>query len=115
MAVGTITRIGPDFHGKQQPTPIGSYLMISATTVVGPTSYTTGGDALTAANLGLNTVLHAICTVTGSASNNTADVASYDIANAKLQFWTTTTTALAEAASTANLSGLTATITAFGY
>jgi hypothetical protein len=111
MAVGTITNQAYSSHGQVRPS-IGDMKM-SVTNVVGSASYTTGGDTLTPANLSLNTVLHTIVTPTlGSASNAGAVNGSYNIANQTLQCWTS---ASAEVASTTNLSGLTFTITAFGY
>ena len=93
------------------PTSVGD-LKMTVTTVVGSASYTTSGDALTAANLGLNTVLHTICTVQGGASNSTGALAVYDIANAKLLMYVAAGT---QVTSTTNVSGNTVTITAFGF
>ena len=110
MAVGTITRVKVDPHGVTAPISVGD-LWMTVTTVVGSASYTTSGDALTAANLGLKTVLHTVCTVKGGATNSTGVIAVYDITNAKLLMYVAAGT---EAASTTNVSGNTVTITAFG-
>ena len=86
---------------------------MTVTTVVGPASYTTGGDALTAKQLGLGVVKHSITKITASSGSNSAAVGATYLATGKLQFFSGTT--LAETASTTNVSGLTVTITAFGY
>lgn len=115
MALGTITNLAVDPHSASaQPLGAGD-LRITVSTVVGDSSYPTGGTALTGAQLGLpvGQVQFAICSVTGSASNNAAVAASYNTATGKLQCWSGTT--LAETASTTNLSGLTVTVVAFGY
>ena len=118
MAVGTVTRVAADPHGITAPIAIGD-LKLTVTNVVGSASYTTGGDALTAAQLGLGTVLFAIVSVTASSgSNNAGAEASYNVANSTLQVFAATDAAgvpLAEAASTTNLSGLTFQVIAFGY
>lgn len=112
MAVGTITRVTVDPHGTVNPLVVGD-LKMTVTTVVGSASYTTGGDAVTAANLGLGTVLHTITTLTGGGASHAGAVnAEYIISSGLLQCWTS---ASAEVASSADLSGLTFTITAFGY
>ena len=91
---------------------------LTVTQITGDTSYPTGGTAVTAAQLGLNSVGGAICTVQGSAANNTATGASYNVATGKLQMWATTGTtpdANTEAANASNLSGLTITVLAWGF
>lgn len=116
MALGTITRVKVDPHGVTAPIAAGD-IKITVTTVVGDSAYATGGTALTAAQLGLKKVTHTICKVTGSASNNGAVEASYNLSTGKLQMWATSGTSpvgLVEAGSV-NLSGITVTITAFGY
>lgn len=111
MAVGTITPVVAGPHGlKRHPVNLGA-LSVTVTTVVGPASYTSGGDALTFANLRMSNVLFAICTVAGSGSNNAAINAEYDATNQKLKFWAGTS----KAEATGNLSGLTATVIAFGF
>lgn len=111
MSVGTITRqvIGP--HGEK--TVVVGDLRMTVTNVVGSGSYTTGGDALTAKNLGLTKVIIAdVSLVSGGASNAGAANATYLKSSGKLQCWTS---ASAEVASTANVSGVTFQIVAYGY
>jgi hypothetical protein len=111
MSVGTITRqtIGP--HGEKSVV-VGD-LRMTVTHVVGSASYTTGGDALTAANLGLKRVLTSdVVLILGGASNAGAVNASYVKSSGKLQCWTS---ASAEVASAGNVSGLTFKVTAYGY
>jgi hypothetical protein len=113
MALGAITAVAVDPHNSQASPVAAGDFKFTVTTVVGDSSYPTGGTALTAAQLGLTQVAFAICTVTGSASNNAAVAASYNTSTGKLQMWSGTT--LAETASTTNVSGLTVTVIAFGY
>ena len=118
MAVGTITRKQVDPHGLVQAASIGD-MKITLTTVVGGTSYTTGGDALTAANLGLKTVLFSVTAITAATGTNSAVTsASYIASTGKLQFFSSDGSApdvLSEVVSTQNVSGVTVTIIAFGY
>lgn len=114
MALGTITQLGVDPH-TASAVPVNGLgdFRVTVTTVVGDSSYPTGGTALSAQQLGLlNTVSFALCFVTGSAANNAAIAASYNTSTGKLQMWSGTT--LAETAAATNLSGLTITIVAFG-
>ena len=122
MALGTITNVAVDPHSSTQAIPlISGDLRATVTTIVGDSSYPSpGGTALTGLQLGLpvGVVMFAICTVTGSASNNTAVSASYNTSTGKLQMWSVTDSAggpLAETANATNLSGLTITVVAFGY
>ena len=120
MALGTITNVAIDPHSSSQAIPAVADIKITVTTVVGDSSYPTGGTAITGAQLGLptGTVLFTICSVTGSASNNTAAEASYNTATGKLQMWSLTDSAgcpLAETANATNVSGITVTIVAWGY
>jgi hypothetical protein len=119
MALGTITNLAADPHSASQALPMTlGDIKLTITTVVGDSSYPTGGTALTPLQLGLTTVITAFCTVTGSASNNTAIGASYNTSTGKLQTWASTGTSpvgLAETANATNLSGLTITVFAFGY
>ena len=114
MALGTITGLALDnqHNASAVKVAVGDQFL-TVTTVVGDSSYPTNGSSLTPANLGLAGVNFAICSVTGSASNNAAIHASYDIANQKLKMWSGTT--LAETANSTNVSGLTITVLAFGY
>ncbi len=118
MALGTITPVMADPHSSTQSIPISvGDLKMTVTTVVGDAAYASGGTVLSAASLGLATVLHTVCTVAGSAANNGAVAASYNLSTGKLQMWASTGTSpvgLAEAGSV-NLSGVTVTVTAFGY
>jgi hypothetical protein len=76
MAVGTITNVAIDPHSASAlPTSIGD-LKLTVTTVVGSGSYTTGGDALTPANLGLGTVLFASTTLVASSGSNCSAVSA---------------------------------------
>ena len=117
MAVGTITRKAVDPHGVTVAS-IGD-LKITLSTVVGGTSYTTGGDAVTAANLGLSRVLFSVTAITAATGTNSAVTSvSYIASTGKLQMFSTDGGApdiLSEVASTQNVSGITVTITAFGY
>lgn len=111
MAVGTVTakKMGP--HGEKSVV-VGD-LRVTVTTVVGSASYTTGGDSLTAANLGLKRVLFAdVSMASGGAANAGAANASYIASTGKLQCWTS---ASAEVASAANVSGVTFQVVAYGY
>ena len=116
MALGTITQLTDQFGGLNYPVNLGA-LKVTVSTVVGDSAYATGGTALSAAQLGLSTLVFAVVVaVAGSASNNTAVEATYNNATGKLQMWATTGTSpvgLAEPNSV-NLSGITATILAFG-
>ena len=117
MALGTITQLTDSPNGLNLPVVLGP-LKATVTTVVGDAAYATGGTALSAAQLGLATVVFAICTVSGSASNNGAITAAYNLSTGKLQCFagagTTPNIGLAEPNSV-NLSGLTITVLAFGY
>ena len=119
MAVGTVTRVAADPKGITAPIAIGD-LKVTVTNVVGSGSYTTGGDSLTAAQLGLGTaVLFAITNIIASSgSNNAALRGAYDVTNSKLMVFGGTDAAgvpLAEVSSTTNVSGLTFQVVAFGY
>lgn len=85
---------------------------VTVTDVTLDSSYPTGGEAITAAQLGLNTVLFAICNV--KAVGGTVNVANayYDSANAKIKVYDETP---AEAANAADLSSLVVRVLAFGY
>lgn len=76
------------------------------------TSYLSGGEPVTAGNLGLNTVDTATATIqTAATTTVNAASASYDEAAALLHVWDETP---AEVASTANLSGLVVRVVAHG-
>lgn len=110
MAVGTVTMKHRWVNGNKKERIV---------EVVGSSSYTTGGDSLTAANLGLKTVHFASVSVkTGSAGWT----GYYDVTNSKLVVYgdgantgTTSTSAGApQAASTTDLSGVTFVVRAVG-
>lgn len=116
MALGAITPQVAN-HVGSGPGNAGD-LKVTVTTVVADGAYATGGTALTAVQLGLTQVVFAICQVAGSASNNGAIRAVYNLATGKLQMFAgagaTPNIGLAEPNSV-NLSGLTVTVIAFGY
>lgn len=72
-------------------------------------SYTTGGEAVTAAQVGLNSILFAVATPSTASAGAVANVV-WDQANGKLKALTTT----AEVANTTNLSGVTCEVLFFG-
>lgn len=119
MALGTITKVAVDPHvATPQPVAVGD-LKMTLTTIVGDSAYATGGTAVTAANLGLGTLIYAVVVgVKGSGSNSGAVQAYFNNATGKLQCFagsgTTPNIGLAEPNSV-NLSGQTYTILAFGY
>ena len=111
MAVGAVTKqkMGP--HGEKSVV-VGD-LRVTVTQVAGSASYTTGGDSLTAAQLGLKRVLFAdVSMASGGATNAGAANASYNVGAQKLQCWTS---ASAEVAASANVSGVTFQVVAYGY
>lgn len=76
-------------------------------TITFDASYLTGGESLTAADLGLTTITHLSSETAAAAAGTTAVVTKYDYTNAKLQaFWTggVVSTALAQVTSTTDLS-----------
>lgn len=79
-------------------------------TVQGPTSYTTLGEALTPASLGLHQVSHVDVDIV---SNSTPAIraVSYDYTNSKLRFFDQ---AFAEIAATTDLSGFSGRLRATG-
>jgi hypothetical protein len=129
MALGAITQqnLDPALSAAEPGVQHFSGLQVTRNSVVGDTSYPTGGSALTAAQLGLpNKVLWASVTIKATTgSNNGATSARYDEVNGKLQCFTTTDTNAAYAANQqdttvevtngTNLSGLTFDVVAFGY
>lgn len=112
MAVGTVTKITAWKNGNKRE---------SILDVVGTGSYTTGGDSLTATQLGLRGVQHATVTVkTGTAGGY---VGEYDITNSKLVVYRQkdpaaaggADIALPEVGSTTDLSAVTFRIRAVGF
>ena len=100
MAV-TVTRpIAPFVPGAER---------VSVSDVVFDSSYPTGGEPLTFADLGLSNVTFAIATVKVAGTGSVTSVA-YDVANQKLLAYA----AAAQIANTTNLAAVTATVVAFG-
>lgn len=81
----------------------------TVTKVVFDSSYPTGGEPLTAAQLGLRTVTHAHAQVQVAGTGSVTNV-FYDVANQKLKAFT----AAAEVANTTDLSAVTVQVTAYG-
>lgn len=81
----------------------------TVTDVLYDNSYPTGGEPLTASDLGLTFVTFAISTVKVAGTGSVTSV-FYDIANAKLIAYA----AAAQIANTTDLSAVTATVVAFG-
>lgn len=109
MALGTITPLTSDLLGTVQ---------LRTYEVILPTSYTTGGDSLTAAQLGLSRIIHCDATTAAAAAGTTAVFCKYDHTNSKLQcFWTgaVVSTALAQVTSTTDLHLLKTRLVVFGY
>jgi hypothetical protein len=118
MALGAITQLTDDTKGLNLPVVPGA-MKQTFTTIVGDSSYPTGGTAVTAANLGLGTLVFAFAFISATtASNNTIIGAAFNNATGKLQTFQSSSTspvALIEAASTTNCSGVTITVVAYGY
>jgi hypothetical protein len=119
MAVGTITQLALSNQetGQQVPVFIGNQ-KVGACTVVGSSSYTTGGDTLALSNFGLVGLNFAIVFISASSGSNNAAVSAQYLSTGKLQCFSATDAAgcpVAETSSTTNLSGLTFTVIAFGY
>ena len=119
MAVGTITNVAVDPHSSSQAIPLVGNARVTVSTVVGSGSYTTNGDSLTAAQLGLGTVLFAQVSISASSGSNCSAIgATYDVTNSKLKCFSAADSAgapVSETGSTTNLSGLTFTVIAWGY
>lgn len=120
MALGTITNVAADPHGLTNAFAFGDF-KVTVTTVVGDSSYPTGGTALTGKQLGLpvGQVLFTIDQIVASSgSNDSAIAAKYNTSTGNLQMFSGTDGAgvpFAETANTTNVSGLTVQIVAFGY
>lgn len=117
MALGTVTQQVIDPHLAQASSVAIGDVKMTVTNVVGEASYTTGGPVITAAQLGLNTILFAQAEIlAGSGANATSNSMSVVIqaggGSAKLQCWSN---AQAEITSATNVSGVTWQIIAFGY
>ena len=95
-----------------EPRNIGGGLLETIHTVTMDSSYVTGGEALTANNLKLGTIIHATVTP------DDGYVGVVDIANSKIQaFWVDTTTdgaPLAEVATTTDLGSVVFRVRAVG-
>ena len=84
---------------------------VTFSTVTFDSSYPTGGEPLTAADLGLSTVEYAVCNVnTVGGTQNVANV-WYDKANSKIKVYDETP---GEASNTSDLSTLLVDVIAFG-
>lgn len=102
MALGVVTPVISNLvHGSER---------VTITTVVIGTAYPTGGVALTAAQLGLQNVAHAVTSLKVVGANGPSE-AYYDIVNSKLKAFSAT----GEVANATDLSGATVEITAFGF
>lgn len=117
MALGTVAGVSIDPHNTQTlPIAVGDVKM-SVITIVGEASYTTGGPAITAAQLGFNSVIFAaqaeIQASTGSncTSSSMAVVPASGGGSANLKCFTN---AGVEIGSATNVSGVTWQIIAFG-
>ena len=117
MALGTITNVVVNPHSSTQVVPIAiADVKMTITTVQGESSYVTGGDTLTASQLGFlgpSAVLlyAAVISTAGSAANSTGSVGYFNTSTGKLQSFVGAGT---EVAATTNVSGNTYTILAFG-
>lgn len=83
---------------------------LTVTDVTADNTYAAGGAPLTAAQLGLNRVFFAVCSIKTAAATGNAVDASYDTANAKLKV-----NAAAGEIANASGSGLVVTVIAWGY
>lgn len=108
MALGTITR-NPSNHSATADAIVGD-LKVTSTSIVGDSSYPTGGSTVTPSQLGLSNVVFAITSVQTVGANGPAE-AYYNPSTQKLQAFTGT----GEVASTTSLSGATINVVAFGY
>jgi hypothetical protein len=79
--------------------------------VTGPTSYTTLGEPLTAAQLGLQKITSIACDL-GASSTPACRAVKYDYTNSKLQYFDQ---AFAEIASGVDLSSFSGRLTVLGY
>jgi len=115
MALGTITPVPNSTKGTTLPAVHGA-MRFTVSTIVGDSAYSAGGSTVTPAQLGLTSLVFAYAAgLAGSGSNNAAVQATFNNSTGKLQFWATSGTSpvgLVEA--TGNLSGLTATVIAYG-
>lgn len=94
---------------------VGRYTKYTTGTITFDSSYATGGEALTASNLGLSSKVEFISVTPGSGY-----IFQYDYTNKKLKAYWPTTDATApnvakEVANTTNLSTVTCNFVAFGY
>jgi hypothetical protein len=117
MALGTVAPVNTDPHNTQAaPMAVGDIKM-AIVTVVGEASYVTGGSAITAQQLGFNSVIFAaqaeIQASTGSncTSSSMAVIPATGGGSANLECFTN---AGVQIASAVNVSGVTWQIIAFG-
>jgi|SRR6185437_2943184 len=120
MALGTITPVAIDPHSQQAIPVVMGDLKMTCTNVVGDGAYSAGGSAITAAQLGLSTVLQADVQVVVPIAGVIAGVALIQgDGSVKLKTFsgtgTTPNIGLVEATGTSNQSGLTVQIQAQGY
>lgn len=91
-------------------------LKVTVTSVTFDSAYVTAGEPLTAADLGLSTVLFALPTKAVTSDRTGSVDCFYDVAASKLVAYRSVTTANdAEVANGQNLSTLTCQLVAFGY
>jgi hypothetical protein len=122
MALGTITQVAIDPHSQQGGIPIAvGDVKFTCTNVVGDGAYGAGGSTVTAAQLGLSTILTTdvqILTPIVGVIAVTAPIQA-GAASVKLVSYggsgTTPNIGLAEATGTSNQSGMTVQIQAQGY
>lgn len=105
--------------GLERQGELGPY-RVKVSNVTFDNSYPTGGEPLTAAQLGLTTILSVICEQGVTATRTTAITAYYDVAASKLVAYRIDGSpagqaAIPEVASTTDLSTFTVRLIAIGY
>lgn len=125
MAIGTITQLNlnPQLTAAEGQGGIDyGPLLARLVTVVGDSSYPTGGTSLSGSQLGFGSegVVMSVQVIglQGSASNNGAIQANWNNSTGKLQMFAsfgTSPVGLVEVANAVNLSGLTVTLLVLGY
>jgi len=105
MADQTVTTKGKHDLGSSSPQskPLGSKMVFAS--VVGPTSYATGGMAITAAEFGLTSLLGVVC-LSGTGLYSV----QYDVTNGKLGWFV----AAVEVSNSADIDAITCQVIAFG-
>lgn len=89
---------------------VAAKLRVTVTDVVADSSYPTGGEALTAAQLGLSQVAWAIVTVNAPTADAVV-AGEYDVTNSKLILYTAT----AQVSNGTDLTDVGVQVVAFGY